>query len=136
MELPVYAKYCPNCGVQVHSLHEHHELSVNKGPDAEARARHLARMFAPIYHVIELRLEDVRVDKLELISTVQRIESELLRGEECNAARVERWLRFFKEVAPDMLKPITAVLLRPETETPPAIYQLARRYTAQPVMVA
>lgn len=136
MELPVYAKYCPNCGVQVHRPHVHHELGATKGPDAEARARHLDALFDPIYHEIELRMEDARVDKPELFGTVRRIEAELLRGDAGNPNKVERWLRFFQEVAPDVLKPVTDVLLRPDAQATAAIRQVAQRYMTEPVMMA
>jgi hypothetical protein len=136
MELPVYAKYCPNCGVQVHKPHVHHEMGVTKGPDAEARARHLDALFDPIYHDIELRLEDARVDKPELLGTIRRIEAEVLRGHEGNPDKVERWLRLLQEVAPDLLKPVTDVLLKPDAEAPDAIRQLAQRYMAEPIVRA
>jgi hypothetical protein len=136
MDLPVYAKYCPNCGIQVHRPHVHHEIGATTGPDVEARARHLDTLFDPIYHEIELRMLDPRVDKSELFGTLRRIESEMLRGNESNPDKVERWLRFFQEMAPELLKPIAVVLVRTDAEAPEAIRQVAQRHMTEPLIMA
>ena len=133
MELPVYAKYCPSCGIQVHRSHVHHEMGVTKGPDEEAHARHLDRLFDPIYHEIELRLDDSRVDKPELYDTARRIEGEVLKGDAGNPEKVERWLRFYQDIAPDLLHLTTTALLKPDAEVSPHIRHVAERFVAEPV---
>jgi hypothetical protein len=128
MELPVYAKYCPSCGRQVHAPHVHHEVDVTKGPQQEAHARHVDFLFDPVYHEIERRLDEPIVDKPELFDTVRWIEGEALKGESANAEKVSRWLKSLATVAPDILALTTAALLKPDAEVAPAIRRLAQSY--------
>ncbi len=134
MELPVYAKYCPSCGMQVHRPHVHHEMGVTQGPDVEVRARHLDRLFDPVYHEIEQRLQDPRVDKPELYDTARRIEGEVLKGDQANPERVERWLQLLRDVAPDLLGPVTAALLTEDAGVPEPIRQVAGHFQPELAM--
>ena len=133
MELPVYAKYCPNCGMQVHKPHVHHEMGVTQSPDAEARAQHLDRLFDPVYHEIEIRLQDPSVDKSELYDTARRIEGEVLKGPMANPAKVERWLRLYHDIAPDLLIPVTTALLKEHAGVADSIRLAAKHYLSEPV---
>ena len=133
MELPVYAKYCPSCGMQVHKPHVHHDLDVPKGSASEARARHVVRLLEPAYHVIEARLEDARVDKPELYDTVRRIEAEAVKGADANAAKIGRWLTFLAGLAPDVLAPTVSALLNPEADVSADIRTAVERFSAEPV---
>jgi hypothetical protein len=134
MELPVYAKYCPNCGIQVHRPHVHHEMGVTQGPDAEVRARHLDRLFDPVYHEIEMRLEDPRVDKPELYDTARRIEGEVLKGPQANPQKVERWLHLYQDVAPDLLGLAVTALLKDDAGVPDPVRHVAEQFTAVPAL--
>ena len=121
LELPVYASYCPSCGMQVHKPHVHHEMSAAKDPREEVHARHVDWLFEPVYREIERRLEEPNVEKTELYETAHRIEAEALKGAAANAEKVTRWLRLYQETAPDILELVSAALLKPDADVAPAI---------------
>jgi hypothetical protein len=133
MELPVYAKYCPSCGMQVHKPHVHHEMSATKNPQEEAHARHVDWLFEPVYREVELRMEDPQVDKPELYDILHRIESEALKGAQANPDKIKRWLTTIETVAPDVLMPTTSVLLKPDAEVSSAVRKVAEGFAAEAV---
>lgn len=109
-ELPVYAKYCPNCGAQAHVPHIHHDVDASKGAEVKARANRLGQRLEPAYHRIQNRLDDARVDKSELYDMVRRIEAEAALGGAANPEKIGRWLKTLSDLAPDVQEPVTAAL--------------------------
>lgn len=73
----------------------------------------LASLFAQIYTQIESRPETPDVDKHEIVDTVNKIETEVGKGEDANLNKIERWLRTLKEIAPDVLDVTAQVLVNP-----------------------
>ena len=128
LELPVYASYCPSCGMQVHKPHVHHDVSATAAPSIEAHARHVDWLFEPVYHEIERRLDEPNVDKPELYETAHRLEAEVLKGQEANLDKVSRWLKMYQEVAPDILELATVALLKPDAETAPRIREVVEQF--------
>jgi hypothetical protein len=131
MELPVYAKYCPSCGMQVHKPHVHHEMSATHTPQEEAHARVVDRLFEPAYQEIERRLEEPNIDKPELYDTVRRIEAEVLKGESANSDKLMRWLQLLQATAPDILALTMQALLKPDAGVTPAVRAQAERFSAE-----
>ncbi|MCL4506779.1 MAG: hypothetical protein M1434_02330 [Chloroflexi bacterium] len=132
MELPVYAGYCPSCGMKVHKPHVHHEIDTTRGPRHEAHARHVDWLFEPVYREIERRLEEPTVDKSELFDTARRIEAEVLKGNEANPGKIVRWLKLYEEVAPDILGLTTTALLGPDVDVTPAVRDAILAFAPEP----
>jgi hypothetical protein len=107
------------------------------GRDAQATVtqgisgEELAQLFGSIYEKIEARPEDPDVDKDELVDKVKRIEKEAGKGEEANANKVERWLRFLGSMAPDILKVTAAALANPLAGVGTAIGLIAEKARAE-----
>ena len=132
MELPVYASYCPSCGMKVHKPHVHHEIDPTAGPQQEAHARHVDWLFEPVYREIERRLEEPAIDKAELYDTARRIEAEVLKGKETNPGKIVRWLKLYQDVAPDILALTVTALLGPDAEISPAVRDAIQSFSPQP----
>ena len=132
MELPVYASYCPSCGMKVHKPHVHHEIDTTRGPQQEAHARHVDWLFEPVYREIERRLDEPTVDKPELYDTARRIEAEVLKGNGASPDKISRWLKLYKEVAPDILALTTATLLNPDAAVSPAVRDVTLAFAPEP----
>ncbi len=132
MELPVHARYCPNCGRQAHHTHTQAHLDSQAQMAAAARAQHMARLFEPVFQRIEMRLEDARVDRDELFDLARRLETEVVKGDTGNPDKVSRWLRQLGELAPDVLAPVMAALNDPAVELPAALRQRFAGAAPQP----
>jgi hypothetical protein len=91
----------------------------------------ITRLFRAVYEQIENRSEDPDVDKGELANTVQKIEKEAAKGEEANVKKVERWLTFLADMAPDILKVTAATLANPVVGVATAIRLIAEEAQAQ-----
>ena len=91
----------------------------------------LAALFAQVYRQIEARPEDPDVGKDELTETVQKIEKEAAQGEKANPHKVERWLRFLGEMAPDILDVTTACLINPVAGVATVIRKIAEKARAE-----
>ncbi len=78
-----------------------------------ASAQDLAQYFAEIYRQIEARPRDPNVDKAEVKDTVEKIEQEARKGEQANANKVERWLKFLASMADDIFQVTAATLANP-----------------------
>jgi hypothetical protein len=91
----------------------------------------LARLFAQVYQTIEARPEDPDVDKEDLTELVQKVQREAAKGEEANPTKVERWLKFLGEMAPDILEVTAACLTHPAAGVATAIREIAARAGAE-----
>ena len=109
------------------------------GRGAQAHVSHglggeeIARLFEVVYKQIEDRPKDPNVDKEELADTVQKIEKEAAKGEQANANKVERWLGFLADMAPDVLKVTAAALANPVAGVATAIRLIAEKAQAEAV---
>jgi hypothetical protein len=106
-------------------------VAIGRGAQAtvtsEIGGQELAQLFADVYRRIEFRSEEPGLDKADLIDSVQRIEREAAKGEEANPLRVERWLRFLGDMAPDILEVAAATLASPVAGVAIAIRKVAKR---------
>ena len=91
----------------------------------------LAKLFAPVYQEIEDRSEDADVDKKELVDIVQKVEKEAAKGEEANSIKVQRWLRFLGDMAPDILDVTVSCLTHPLVGVGTVIRKIAERTRAE-----
>ena len=73
----------------------------------------LAKAFAAIYKQIEVRPPAPDIDREEIKETVEKIEAEVKKGDEVNVSKVERWLSFLGQMAPDILEVTAATLASP-----------------------
>lgn len=73
----------------------------------------LARLFSAMNQRIDARPPDPQVDKVELKETVQKIEAEVAKGDEANVGKLERWVKYLNEIAPDILEVAGTTLLNP-----------------------
>ena len=134
LELPVYASYCPSCGIQVHKPHAHHEIGSTTTTEQEIHARHVDWLFEPVYSAIGRRLEESNVDKTELFEVARRIEAEVLKGGAANVGKVMRWLKLYQDLAPDILVLTATALQKPDAGVSPQIYQAAVNFAKASVL--
>ena len=73
----------------------------------------ISEAFKIVYQKIEERDSTLDVDKSEILSTVQNIESEISSRDQINTAKIERWLKFLGEMAPDILDVVIKTLANP-----------------------
>jgi hypothetical protein len=84
-----------------------------------------------VYKQIEARPEDPDVDKEELTETVQKVEQEAAKGEEANPTKMERWLKFLGDMAPDILEVTAACLTNPLAGVGTVIRKIAEKASAE-----
>lgn len=85
----------------------------------------LVRVFSPVYEKIETRPPDPKVDKDEIVDKVKRIENEVQKGESAEPDKIERWLGYLAEMAPDILDVTTAALTSPIAGVSAVIQKIA-----------
>jgi hypothetical protein len=100
------------------------------GIDAAALVE-LLKAFKDINRQIDVRKEDPTVDKEELKETVKKVEAEVKKGEEANPTKVERWLKFLGDMAPDILQVTAATLANPAMGLSLAIKMIAEKAQGQ-----
>jgi hypothetical protein len=83
--------------------------------------------FEEIYKDIESQSVDSGIDTNEIQSKVKLIEQEVLNGENANESKVERWLKFLAEMAPDIFDTVTATLCSPILGISEVIKKIALR---------
>jgi stalled ribosome rescue protein Dom34 len=72
-----------------------------------------AQRFAEVYQKIVDRPADENVDKDEITSEVQQIETEAKKGDDANKTKLRRWFRNLAEMAPDIFDVTVAALTGP-----------------------
>ncbi len=100
--------------------------TITSGIDANALAQ-LVAAFKGIETKIDARPPDPNVDKAELKDTVKKVEEEVKKGEEANPTKVERWLKFLGDMAPDILQVTAATLANPVLGLSVAIKKIAEK---------
>ena len=104
--------------------------TITSGIDATALAQ-LVAAFKGIETKIDTRPPDPTVDKGELKETVKKVEEEVKKGEEANPTKVERWLKFLGDMAPDILQVTAATLANPVMGLSLAIKKIADKAQSQ-----
>ena len=87
----------------------------------------LAKYFAQIDKQIDARPDDPNVDKAELKETVGKIQAEVKKGQEANAAKVERWLHGLAAMADDIFQVTVTTLVNPVAGVGQAIRLIAQK---------
>jgi hypothetical protein len=85
------------------------QATVTQGLSAED----ISKLFAPIHQKIVDLPDDPDLDKKELTETVQKIEQEVVKGEEASPKKVERWLKTVALMSEDIFDVATATLINP-----------------------
>jgi hypothetical protein len=75
----------------------------------------LASIFQMVYQKIAARPEEPNVDKREVAETVQKIEQETTSQAPPNENKLERWIRYLANMAPDILDVMVASIAGPVT---------------------
>jgi hypothetical protein len=101
------------------------KASVTYGSSADSED--LQKLFAAIYTNIESRPEERDIEKEEIVQVVQNIEKETVKGEEANPGKVERWLGYLSNMAPDILDVTLAALTNPAAGIATAIRKIAEK---------
>ncbi len=93
-------------------------------------AQDLAALFNAIYKQIDNRPNDPNVERSEIRETVQNIQNETTKGDEANPNKIERWMKFLKELAPDILEVTANAMLSPVSGVTSAIKKIAEKMRA------
>jgi len=91
----------------------------------------LDELFTLLEEKIATRPEDPDVDKAELEAQVQNIQAEVVKGEEANQAKLERWIRYLGSMAPDILDVIVASLAGPVSGFAAALKKIVDKVQAE-----
>ncbi|RPH60747.1 MAG: hypothetical protein EHM81_05650 [Chloroflexi bacterium] len=83
--------------------------------------------FKKIKALIEKRPDEAAVDKDELKSTLERIEAEVKKGEDANATKIERWLKFLAGMSDDIFQVTAAALTNPVAGVAKTIQLIAKK---------
>lgn len=95
-----------------------------------ASVQDLAALFNAIYKQIDARASDPNVERSEIRDNVKNIENEIAKGENANANKVERWMKFLQELAPDILEVTANAILNPIAGVTTAIKKIAEKMRA------
>ncbi len=104
---------------------------VTAGRDARvtpgATPEQIRALFEPILRQVQARPEDPIVDRGEIAEHVGKIRDEVAKGEQANSGKVERWLRFLAEMAPDIWDVVVKTLADPVTGIAEVVRKVAKR---------
>ena len=103
------------------------QVHVQQGISADE----VAQLFARIYREIEARPAPPDVEKEEITEAVQQIEQEVAQGEQAKPKKVERWLRFLVEMAPDIGDIVIKTLTNPLAGIVEVVRKVAARVQAE-----
>ena len=87
----------------------------------------LVELFRSVYLSIQLRPDEQGIGKDELAQLVQHIQDEVLKGDQANSQRLERWLKQLEQVASDVFQQTVEVLASPAV-TSVSIHQLVIQF--------
>ncbi len=87
--------------------------------------------FKVVYKKIEERDPVSNVDKSEVVSIVKNIEAEVSGENEVNPTKLEGWLRFLGEMAPDILDVVIKTLTNPLLGISETAHKIAARASKQ-----
>ncbi len=96
-----------------------------------ASVQDLAALFSAIYKQIDALPNERSADKSDIRDAVKKIESEAAKGEQGNPNTVERWFKFLKDLAPDILEVTAAALLNPVAGVAATIKKIAEKARAE-----
>lgn len=92
-----------------------------------ATPEQIRALFEPILRQVQARPEDPNVGREEIARQVEQIRDEAAKGEQANPSKVERWLRFLAEMAPDIWDVVVKTLSNPAAGIAEVIRKVATR---------
>lgn len=113
-------------GAQVGQFAQGNNIQQTQG----ASAQDLAALFDAIYKQIDALPQARDADKTDIHDAVKKIETEAAKGAQGSPNTVERWFKFLKELAPDILEITAATLLNPLAGVSTAIKKIADKARA------
>jgi hypothetical protein len=87
----------------------------------------ITRLFQFIYQKVEMRPEDLQVEKDEITQTIQKIEQETTKGEQANPRKLKHWLKTLVSMAPDIAEVVIATISSPITGISTAVRKVAEK---------
>jgi hypothetical protein len=88
----------------------------------------LTALFQTLYQHIENRPQTKIADKEEITETVQRIETEIAQnGDQADQTRLQRWVDYLNNMAPDIVDVILASLGGPVSAASAVLKKVAER---------
>jgi hypothetical protein len=88
----------------------------------------LTTLFQALYQHIEKRPQTKIADKEEITETVQRIETEITQnGEQADQTRLQRWMDYLNNMAPDIVDVILSSLGGPVSAASAVLRKVAER---------
>lgn len=113
-------------GAQIGQFAQGNNIQQTQG----ASAQDLAALFNAIYKQIDALPNERNADKPDIKDAVKKIETEAAKGEQGNPNTVERWFKFLKDLAPDILEVTAAALLNPVAGISTTIKKIAEKARA------
>lgn len=113
-------------GAQVGQVAAGNNITQTQG----ASAQDLAALFSAIYKQIDALPNERNADKSDIKDAVKKIETEAAKGEQASSTTVERWFKFLKDLAPDILEVTAAALLNPLAGVSTAVKKIAEKARA------
>lgn len=93
----------------------------------DSRNNQINYFFDQIYERIDSRPQDPDVDKREISETVQKIQTEVVKTDQANVTKLERWLKTLALMAPDIFEVTVATLTNPITGLGTVIRKVAEK---------
>jgi len=88
-------------------------------------------IFETLYEAVQNRPEDPSVDKEEINEIIQKIETESQKQEKANPSKVERWVKYLNNMAPDIVDVILASLGGPVSGFSAVLKKIAQQARTQ-----
>lgn len=105
-------------------------ISQNSAPGGLSDV-HFERLFAAIAKQIHERPEDPNLDKNEIETQVEQIKVEAAKGEAANSVKLERWIRWLGQMAPDIVDVMAASLGGPVSVLTVTLKKIVERVQAE-----
>ena len=104
-------------------------VTVQQATNAEAKE--ISTLFEKLYLATQTRQEDPNVAKEEIIETLKRIENEIGKGDQASQPKLERWMGYLSNMAPDIVDIILASLGGPVSGITAVLKKVAERAREQ-----
>ncbi len=93
--------------------------------------KELSALFEQVYAYLAQREENKDVEKGEIEAIVKNIQEESSKGNAANRTKLERWLKYLNEIAPDIIDVILACLGGPVPGFAAVLKKIAKRAQTQ-----
>ena len=104
-------------------------VTVQQSTNAEVKE--ISILFEKLYLAIQTRQEDPNVTKEEINETLKRIENEIGKGNQASQPKLQRWMEYLNNMAPDIVDVILASLGGPVSGITAVLKKVAERAREQ-----